>query len=148
MTADCTKTNWYFNRYCGNVTDNNASIQQLQARLDGHQRYQSALEHYENAEQAFNELTATGFGEQAHPLFINIGLLTNSNPSTVKGFYILFTSLILELLASVLMFARYKLAQLNGFTDLPSQSTQQFTSEQPKPMPLPCGQKSNNRLVI
>jgi hypothetical protein len=39
MTANCTKTNWYFNRYCGDVTDNKASIQRLQARLDNHQRF-------------------------------------------------------------------------------------------------------------
>jgi hypothetical protein len=109
MTADCTKTNWYFNHYCGKVTDNNASIQQWQARLDGHQRYQAALAHYEAAEQKFSELTASATTNQAHPLFINLGLLTNSNPASVKAIYILFISLLVELLASLLMFARYKL---------------------------------------
>jgi hypothetical protein len=150
MTANCTKTNWYFNRYCGNVTDNNALRQQLQARLTGHQRYQSALEHYENAEQAFNELTATETANQAHPLFINIGLLINSIRTRSKAIYILFTSLILELLASMLMFVRHKLVQLVGFIRLPSQSNSAIRCcDTPKPMQLPAATNhQNNRLVI
>jgi hypothetical protein len=137
MTADCTKTNWYFNRYCGNVTDNKASLQRLQARLDSHQRYQSALEHYDNAEQAFNELTATETANKAHPLFINLGLLTNSTPATVKGIYILFTSLILELLASILMFVRHKLGQLSISAGYQVNELCNSALNAPKPMPLP-----------
>ena len=109
ITAGCTKDNWYRNQYCGKLTNNKASIQQLQAKLDGHQRYQAALAHYQTAQQAFSGLTLTGAANQAHPLFINIGQLTNNHPSSVKGIYILLTSLVVELLASILMYARYKL---------------------------------------
>jgi hypothetical protein len=108
MTADCTNQNWYFNRYCHKVADNKASQQQLQARLDGYQRYQAALSHYQAAQQAFSELTGTS-SHQAHPMFVNIGQLLNQSPSSVRNVYILLSSLMLELLASVLMFARYQI---------------------------------------
>jgi hypothetical protein len=108
MTADCTNQNWYFNRYCQKVADNKASIQQLQARLDGYQRYQAALSHYQAAQQAFSELTGSS-NHQAHPMFVNIGQLLNQSPSSVRNVYILLSSLVLELLASVLMFARYQI---------------------------------------
>jgi hypothetical protein len=101
------------------MSDNNASIQQLQAKLDGHQRYQAALAHYQSAQQAFSGLTISSAANQSHPLFINIGLADGTAIlSSVKGFYILLTSLIVELLASVLMFARYKLITERNFTEL------------------------------
>ena len=109
LTKGCTKDNWYSNHYCGKAADNNDTIQQLQSRLDGHQRYQATLAHYQTAQQAFSDLPLTGAANQAHSLFINLGQLTNHQPSSVKGIYILLTSLVVELLASILMFARYKL---------------------------------------
>jgi hypothetical protein len=42
ITAQCTKNNWYTRHYCGKRVDNRAKIQQLQARLDGYERYQSS----------------------------------------------------------------------------------------------------------
>jgi hypothetical protein len=68
LTKDCTKTNWYSNHYCGKVAEHNNSIQQLQSRLDGHQKYQSALAHYQTTQQAFSDLTVTGAANQAHSL--------------------------------------------------------------------------------
>jgi hypothetical protein len=109
ITAQCTKENWYTRQYCGKRLLNQAQIQQLQARLDGYQRYQSALAHHQTAQNAFNELAIVGAANQAHPLFVNIGRLTNNNASDVKGFFILLTSLVVELLVSVLMFVRSKL---------------------------------------
>jgi len=73
ITKDCTKTNWYSNHYCGKVADNNDTIRQLQSRLDGHQKYQSVLAHYQTAQQAFSGLAVTGAANQAHSLFINLG---------------------------------------------------------------------------
>jgi hypothetical protein len=109
LTAQCTKDNWYTRQYCGKRFDNQAQIQQLQARLDGYQRYQSALAHHQTAQKAFNELAIVGAANQLHPLFVNVGRLTNNNASDVKGFFILLTSLVIELLVSVLMFVRSKL---------------------------------------
>jgi hypothetical protein len=108
LTAQCTKDNWYTRHYCGKRVDNNAKIQQLQARLDGYQQYQSALAHHQTAQNAFNELAIVGAANQAHSLFVNVGLLTNSKASSVKGFFILLTSLVVELLGSGLMFVRSK----------------------------------------
>jgi hypothetical protein len=108
ITAQCTKNNWYTRHYCGKQIDNNAQIQQLQARLDGYQQYQSALAHHQTAQNAFNELAIVGAANQAHSLFVNVGLLTNSKASSVKGFFILLTSLVVELLGSGLMFVRSK----------------------------------------
>jgi len=127
LTADCTKTNWYSNHYCGKVAEHNNTIQQLQSRLDGHQKYQSALAHYQTAQQAFSGLAVTGAANQAHSLFINLGQLTNHQPSSVKGIYILFTSLVVELLASILMYARYKLTveplpSTDQLNEIPNQS--------------------------
>jgi hypothetical protein len=126
ITAQCTKDNWYARHYCGKRLDNQAQIQQLQARLDGYQRYQSALAHHQTAQKAFNELAIVGAANQAHPLFVNIGRLTNNNASDVKGFFILLTSLVIELLGNVLMFARSKL--LFGPLLKPSVSTAAFMS--------------------
>jgi hypothetical protein len=108
ITAQCTKDNWYTRQYCGKRVNNNAQIQQLQARLHGYQQYQSALAHHRTAQKAFNELAIVGTANQAHPLFVNIGQLSNSKASGVKGFFILLTSLVIELLGSVLMFMRSK----------------------------------------
>jgi hypothetical protein len=108
MTAQCTKNNWYTRQYCGKRADNQAQIQQLQARLHGYERYQSALAHHQTAQKAFNELAITGAANQAHSLFVNIGRLTNNKASSVKEFYILLTSLVVELLSSGLMFVRSK----------------------------------------
>jgi hypothetical protein len=142
MTADCTKTNWYFDHYCGKAINNNASIQQLQARLEGHQRYQAASAHYQTTQQAFSDLTISSAANQAHPLFINIGQLTNNNPSSVKGIYILLTSLIVELLASVLMFARYKLAEEQfSLTDQTNPNPRNIT---PQSARLPLNRAANN----
>jgi hypothetical protein len=109
ITAQCTKNNWYTRQYCGKRVDNQAQIQQLQARLDGYQRYQSALAHHQTAQTAFNQLAIVGAANQAHPLFVNIGRLSNNKPSAVKRFFILLTSLVVELLVSGLMFVRSKL---------------------------------------
>jgi hypothetical protein len=108
LTAQCTKDNWYTRQYCGKRFDNQAQIQQLQAQLQGYQRYQSALAHHQTAQKAFNELAIVGAANQAHPLFVNVGRLTNNKPSDVKGFFILLTSLVVELLGSGLMFVRSK----------------------------------------
>ena len=108
MTSQCTENNWYTGHYCGKVTDNNTSIQQLQARLDGHDQYQSALAHHQQAQQTFGGLTVSGAANQAHSLFINIGLLTDNQAAGVKRWFILLTSLVFEILTSALMFMRYK----------------------------------------
>jgi hypothetical protein len=108
ITAQCTKDNWYTRQYCGKRVDNQAKIQQLQARLDGYQQYQSALAHHKTAQNAFNELAIVGAANQAHPLFVNMGRLSNNKASDVKGFFILLTSLVVELLGSGLMFVRSK----------------------------------------
>jgi hypothetical protein len=108
LTAQCTKDNWYTRQYCGKRLDNQAQIQQLQARLHGYQQYQSALAHHQTAQKAFNELAIVGASNQAHSLFVNVGQLTNNNASDVKRFFILLTSLVVELLVSVLMFIRSK----------------------------------------
>jgi hypothetical protein len=104
LTAQCTKDNWYTRHYCGKRLDNHAQIQQLQAQLQGYQQYQSALAHHKKAQNAFHELAIVGAANQAHPLFVNVGRLTNNSASDVKGFFILLTSLVVELLGSVLMF--------------------------------------------
>ena len=107
MTEQCTKQNWYTQSYCGQWNHNNAQIQQLQAQLNGPQHYQSALADYQTALQSFNDLAISGAANQLHPLFLNLGLLTNSNPSSVKDVFMWFTSLVIELLASLLMLMRY-----------------------------------------
>jgi hypothetical protein len=109
ITAQCTKDNWYTRHYCSKRLDNQAQIQQLQARLHGYQQYQSALAHHQTAQNAFNELAIIGTNNQAHPLFVNIGQLSNNKASDVKRFFILLTSLVVELLVSVLMYVRSKL---------------------------------------
>jgi hypothetical protein len=109
ITAQCSKDNWYTRQYCGKRVDNQAQIQQLHARLHGYQRYQSALAHHQTAQNAFNDLAIVGATNQAHSLFVNIGRLSNNNASDVKGFFILLTSLVVELLVSGLMYVRSKL---------------------------------------
>jgi hypothetical protein len=108
ITAQCTKNNWYTRHYCGKRVDNRAKIQQLQARLDGYQQYQSALAHHQTAQKAFNDLALVGAANQAHSLFVNVGQLINSKASSVKVFFILLTSLVMELLGSGLMYVRSK----------------------------------------
>ena len=90
---------------CG-VANNNALIQQLQAQLMGHQRYQAAKAHYQSAQQAFNELTVTGVANRPHSLFVNLGQMTDNKPESVKGIFLLLSSLMVELLASVLLYLR------------------------------------------
>jgi len=110
MTVHCTENNWYSGHYCGEFINNKASIQQLQARLDGHDRYQSVHAHHQMAQQSFRELTVTGAAaaNQAHPLFFNVGQFTSNPAASVKRGFIFLTSLIFELLASALMFMRFR----------------------------------------
>lgn len=133
MTADCSNRNWYTNHYCGQVTDNNALIQQLQAQSDAHQRYQAALAHYQAAQQAFSQLTVASTSNQTHPMFVNIGQLMNNPAGRIKNLYILLSSLVLELLASVLMFARYHVI----FGVLDRRSNPINDEPNPKPIALP-----------
>jgi hypothetical protein len=66
------------------------------------------LSHHQTAQNAFNELAIIGTKTQVHPLFVNFGRLTNNKASDVKGFFILLTRLVIELLGSGLMFALSK----------------------------------------
>lgn len=105
---------WYKN--CINPTQ--AKIDGIQAKLlplitqlDGHAAYQSAVQHKQAAIEAFSKLDGSK-AVKYHPLFVNVGGLTNSEPRSIKSVFILLTSFVVELLASVLFFLKARLVSL------------------------------------
>ncbi len=88
-----------------------AKLLPLGAQLDGHAAYQSAVQHKQTAVEAFSKLDGSN-AIQYHPLFVNVGGLTNSEPRSIKSIFILLTSFVVELLASVLFFLKARLVSL------------------------------------
>jgi hypothetical protein len=80
----------------------------------GFDSYQRAAAQKQAAMSEFAALDAVG-SVQYHPLFVNVGALTNSEPRNVKGAFILLTSLVVELLASVLFFLKARLINIQFY---------------------------------
>ena len=88
-----------------------AKLLPLGVQLDGHTAYQSAAQHKQAAIEAFSKLDGSK-AVKYHPLFVNVGGLTNSEPRSIKSIFILLTSFVVELLASVLFFLKARLVSL------------------------------------
>ncbi|HIE00262.1 MAG TPA: hypothetical protein EYP59_08240 [Thiotrichaceae bacterium] len=80
----------------------------LTTQLNGHTAYLSAIQHKESAVNALSQLD-TGAINTYHPLFVNLGNVTHQEAGSVKGLFILLTSFVVELLASVLFYLKARL---------------------------------------
>ena len=119
--ANCPK-NWYtkcINPARAKINDIQAKLLPIGAQLDGHAAYQAAVQHKQIAVEAFSKLDGSA-AVQYHPLFVNVGDLTNSEPRSVKSIFILLTSFVVELLASVLFFLKAQLVSLSYVYTQPS----------------------------
>lgn len=88
-----------------------AQLLPIAKQLEGHTAYQSAIQHKQMAIEAFSKLDASS-AMPFHPLFVNVGNLTNTQTSSVKGTFILLTGFVVELLASILFFLKARLLSL------------------------------------
>jgi hypothetical protein len=116
--------NWYTK--CINPAQ--AKIDRLQAellsvknQLENHAAYQAAAQHHQTAVEAFSQLDGSN-AVQYHPLFVNVGRMTNSEPRSVKSLFILLTSFVTEILASILFFLKARLVSAAYVYTQPSTS--------------------------
>jgi len=116
--------NWYTK--CINPAQ--AQIDRIQAeqlsvknQLENYAAYQAAAQYHQTAVKAFSQLDGSN-AVQYHPLFVNVGDMTNSEPRSVKSLFILLTSFVTELLASILFFLKARLVNAAYVYTQPSTS--------------------------
>jgi len=103
--------NWYtkcINPAQAKINSLQAELFPVKNQLAGYAAYQAAVQHKQTAVENFSQLDSSN-AVQYHSLFVNVGEMTNSNPSSVKSLLIFLTSLAVELLASVLFFLKARL---------------------------------------
>ncbi len=112
--AECPKN--YFT-HCINPTQAKINaietqLTTLRSQIMGFNSYQRAMAQKKVALDEFAALDGVGTA-QYHPLFVNVGGLTNAEPRSIKSAFILLTSLVVELLGSILFYLRARLTVQN-----------------------------------
>lgn len=108
--AACPK-NWYtkcINPAQSQIESFQNKLSPIITQLESHTAYLSAIQHKESAVNTLSQLDTTAINTY-HPLFVNLGNVTHQEPSGVKGLFILLTSFVVELLASVLFYLKARL---------------------------------------
>jgi len=103
--------NWYtkcINPAQAKIDSLQAELLPVKNKLAGYAAYQAAVQHKQTTVENFSQLDGSN-AVQYHPLFVNVGEMTNSNPRSVKSLFILLTSFVTELLASILFFLKARL---------------------------------------
>jgi hypothetical protein len=87
-----------------------ARINVLEAKLNSHHQYQDAITEKEAANKALENISTTT-NESYHPLFINLGKMFQTEPINIKVPFIIFLSISLELLTTILFFLSSRLRE-------------------------------------
>ncbi len=103
----CKPRHWTncFNPAQAKIDIHTAAAAAIQAKIDNNEAYHSAIQHHNSVQQKLATLGTTG-AVSAHPLFVNLARATGNDPASIKSFFIFLTSVVVELLASVLIFLK------------------------------------------
>ena len=69
MTSGCTQENWYSRRYCGQLTEIDNKISELDERINGYGLYVSAVKHRDAAMANLSGLNPASVEQAHHPVF-------------------------------------------------------------------------------
>lgn len=111
MTSGCTQENWYSRKYCGQLTEIDNKISELDERINGYGLYVSATKHRDAAMANLTELNPASVEQAHHPVFIMLATIMATTAHNVKAWFLLLTSFVLEALASLLFYLRASLSQ-------------------------------------
>ena len=120
--------------WCGQLRAVQAEAAPWQEKVEGHQRYKSALAH---KEITLKDLAALGSGAATiselglHPMFIDLGRLLNVDPRTAKVVFMFISSASAELLGTLSILIVMLLGRTKSFTlDEIEQMSSQLRSQQ------------------
>jgi hypothetical protein len=114
MTSGCTANNWYSRKYCGQLTEIDNKISELDERINGYGLYISAVKHRDSAMANLTGLNPASVEQAHHPVFIMLATVMATTAHDVKAWFLLLTSFVLEALASLLFYLRASLSHSEG----------------------------------
>jgi len=113
-----------------NIKSINDRLSPILSKIEGHDQYQSAVLHQSNMQKAFENMdSGKAITAAIHPVFSNMdSLAEGTTAADLKSFFLLITSIVLELLGSIVYYLKTQLA-LND-------DTVPYTVEVRSPTPL------------
>ncbi|EDN66164.1 secreted protein [Beggiatoa sp. PS] len=128
-----------------NIKSINDRLSPIVLKIEGHDQYQSAVLHQSNMQTAFENMdSGKAITASVHPVFSNMdNLAEGTSANDLKAFFLLITSIVLELLGSIVYYLKTQLT-LNDDT-VPH--TVNIRSSTPLPKPVAIASTVSNNTV-